>query len=446
MDEEPVVRQLPLSPEQRGWLEKAWQQIDPERLAELDRQLVSIPSPTGEERMCAEFIAAHLREQGIEGMYQPMDERQGNALGRIRGSGGGPDLLLYAPIDIAFAGTEEEDSPWLGDSIRPDRKPGGFIEDGFVVGAGAENPKGYATCVIAAAEAIRKAEIPLKGDLLVGLGAGGMPTNKRPGIDRWNAGQGSGASFMLEQGFRGDFCVLAKPGWSVSWEEVGLCWFEVRVHGILSYTGIRHITPYRNAIIEATKVIAGLERWFPEYSKRHTDGLVAPQGSIGAIEGGWTYKPSFPPMTCNLYVDIRISPRTDVMQLKREFGEALAQIQRENEGLELDWEMILSVPGTHTPPDNWIVQSMMRAWEELEGRPHQALRNTSGATDAAILRGRGLPVARLGIPRAQGALPQYGGFSMGVVDPRTMERLTRALVYGVIDTCTRTRDEVGLKA
>ena len=443
MDDEPVVQRKPLSTEQRAWLDRACEQIDVESLAELDRQLVSIPSPTGQERAVSEYIAGYLREAGIEGTYQPIDEHQGNALGRIRGSGGGPDLLLYAPVDVAFAGTEEEDAPWLGDIIRPDRRPSGFIEDGYVVGAGAENPKAYATCVIAAAEAIRRAEIPLMGDLLVGLGAGGMPTNKRPDIERWNAGQGNGASFMLEQGFRADFCILAKPGWSVSWEEVGLCWFKLRVHGILSYTGIRHVTPYRNAIVEATKVIEGLERWFPEYSKRHTSGLVAPQGSIGAIEGGWTYKPSFPPMVCNLYVDIRIGPRTEVMQLKREFGEALAEIQRQNQGMELDWEMVLSIPGTHTPPDCWVVQTMMRAWEELEGKPHVARRNTSGATDAAILRGWGIPTARLGLPPSPG-LPQYSGFSMGVVDPHGLKRLTQALVYGAIDTCTRTREDVGL--
>ena len=37
-------------------------------------------------------------------------------------------------------------------------------------------------------------------------------------------------------------------------------------------------------------------------------------------------------------------------------------------------------------------------------------------------------------------------FSMGMnaVDATSMARLTRALVYSVVDTCTRTRDAVGL--
>ncbi len=439
-----AVQQRPLSAQQREWLERAWGQIRAEDLARLDADMVGIPSPTGEERQLAEFLAEHLAKAGLEGIYQPIDERQGNAIGRLRGSGDGASLLLYAPIDTAFAGNQE-DVPWIGPSVRRDLRPGGHIEDGYVVGAGAENPKAYATCVAAAAEAVARAAVPLRGSLLVGLGAGGMPTNRRPGLERWNTGQGNGCSFMLEQGYRGDFAILAKPGYAVSWEEVGLCWFQVRVKGALNYTGIRHIVPYRNPIVAAARVIDGLETWFPEYSKRHTSGLVAPQGSIGAIESGWKHKPAFVPAVCNLYVDVRISPRTDPAQLDYEFGQALAHIQADNPGLELEHDMILSIPGTHTDPESWVVQSLMRGWEAVEGQPHKPILNTSGATDAAILRSRGLPTARLGLPRHP-APAAYPGFSMGTVSPAAMERLTRCIVYAVIDTCTRPREDVGLPA
>ncbi|MBV8085799.1 MAG: peptidase dimerization domain-containing protein [Chloroflexi bacterium] len=432
-----------MSHEQRAAVQKAWGLIDAGELAKLDAELVSIPSPTGEERAIAEFLAEHLTQAGLQGEYQPIDERQGNAVARLPGTGDGAGLLLYAPTDTAFAGDEDEDVPWIGPSVRRDLKPGGFIENGNVIGLGAENPKAYVTCVVAAAEAVAKAGIPLKGSLLVGLGAGGMPTNTRPGISRHNTGQGNGCSFMLERGVRGDFAILAKPGYAVSWEEVGLCWFKVTVKGALNYTGIRHIVPYRNPIVAAAKVIEGLEAWFPEYSKRHTSGLVAPQGSIGAIEGGWTYKPAFVPAACNLYVDVRIGPRQEPAQLDHEFGQALAAIRSQNPGLEIQHRMILSVPGTHSDPGSWVVQSLMRAWEDVEGRPHQPILNTSGATDAAILRGRGIPTARLGLPRSE-APAAYPGFSMGIGNAASMEKLTRCLVYAIVDTCTRERAEVGL--
>jgi acetylornithine deacetylase/succinyl-diaminopimelate desuccinylase-like protein len=437
------VQSAPLSTEQQAWLAEAWQAVNPQELAELDLALTSIPSPTGQERQVAEFLVQHLRAAGLESSYQPIDDEQGNAVGRLRGAGDGPDLLLYAPTDTAFSGDEAEELPWLGPSIRADLAPRGFRDGEYVIGLGAENPKAYVTCVVAAAVAIKRAGIPLRGSVLVGLGAGGMPTNRRPGKTRWNAGQGNGCSFMLEQGVRGDFAVLAKPGYAVAWEEVGLCWFKVRVHGRLGYTGIRHIVPYKNPIVDAAFVIAGLEEWFPRYAARHTSGLVAPQGSIGAIQGGWPHKPAFVPAATDLYIDIRVSPRSDPLQVKRELGQALAEIQAAHPGLEIDHEMILSMPGTSTDPSTWIVQSLMRAWEHREGRPHTPITGTSGATDAAILRARGIPTARLGLPRTPPPT-DYPGFSMGAASPAAMQRLTECLIYAVIDTCTRDRKAVGI--
>jgi acetylornithine deacetylase/succinyl-diaminopimelate desuccinylase-like protein len=439
-----AVTPAPLSGEQERWLQTALEGITEAELAELDLALTSIPSPTGEERAIAQFIVQQLRAAGLDAQYQPIDDDQGNAVGRLRGAdNSGPDLLLYAPTDTAFSGDPAEELPWLGQSIREDLAPSGFRDGDYVVGLGAENPKAYVTCVMAAAMVVARANVPLRGNLVVGLGAGGMPTNRRPGKQRYNVGQGNGCSFMLEQGVRGDFAILAKPGYAVAWEEVGLSWFRVRVHGRLGYTGIRHLVPYRNPIVDAATVIHALEQWFPQYTARHTDGLVAPQGSVGAIQGGWPHKPAFVPAATDLYVDLRVSPRSDPMQVKFELGQALAEIRSANPGLEVEHEMILSIPGTRTDPSNWIVQSLMRAWEQREGRRHEPIYGTSGATDAAILRGRGIPTARLGLPRTPPPAA-YPGFSMGAATPAAMKRLTECLVYAVIDTCTRTRSEVGL--
>ncbi|MGQ0571260.1 MAG: peptidase dimerization domain-containing protein, partial [Armatimonadota bacterium] len=291
-----------------------------------------------------------------------------------------------------------------------------------------------------------RAGIPLKGDLIVGLGAGGMPTNApaHRASPRRNLGQGVGCAYMLEQGVRGDFALIAKPGWTVSWEEVGLCWFRVEVGGILGYTGTRHILPYRNPIVAAAQVITALEEWFPEYTARNTSGLVAPQGSIGAIEGGWPHKPAFIPAACRVYVDLRVSPRTTPSEVKHQFGQAIDHITHALPGVDLRWEMILAIPGTTTDPDNWIVQSTIRGWEALEGKSHTPEGNKSGATDANILRGWGVPTARIGMPRPSRPGPFAGQFSMGVVSAESMQRLAKLLVYVIIDTCTRSRPELGL--
>ena len=432
------------SAEQTRWLEASLAQLDRNAMCELVAGMVGIPSPTGEERPLAEHLAQHLKRNGLDGACQVIDAGQANALGRYRGTGGGADLLLYAPIDTHLTGIPEEDLPWAGPSIRPDLKPEATLADGLVIGLCAENSKGFASCVISAAEAVARAGVPLRGDLLVGLGAGGMPTNTRPVLGRHNTGQGNGCSFMLEQGFRGDFAVIAKGGWAVAWEEVGLSWFRIRVHGDLGYTGLRRRLNNRNPIVLVTKLIEGLEAWFPEYTKANTSGLVEPEGSIGAIEGGWTYKPTFIPAACDVYLDLRLSPRTDPMAARAQLLSALDRIKAANPGLELSCEMLLAVPGTSTPQDNWIIRSGIRAWEAVAGQAHVPRTGTSGATDANILRGRGIPTARIGIPPPRRPVPYAGTFSMGVVELDGMMELTKCLVRVVIDTCTRERSELGL--
>ncbi|MDT7560381.1 MAG: hypothetical protein QOI68_4851, partial [Pseudonocardiales bacterium] len=309
--------------------------------------------------------------------------------------------------------------------------------------------KGHAACVLAAAEALAGSGIELTGALLVGFGAGGMPTNARPGVGnpRRNTGQGVGCSFLLEQGVWPDYAVIAKPGWSVSWEEVGLTWFDVVVRGTHTYVGSRHRLPYANAVDLAGQLVHGLEQWFPRYAEAHTDGLVAPQGVVASIAGGAERTASFTPAECRFAVDLRLSPRTTPARARREFTAALADIADRLGGVDYEVEQVLAIPGERTDPDSWICRSAVAAWEAVAGEPHRAVTGMSGATDANILRNRGIPTVRLGMPKVTGARAGNEidfALGMNLVDVREAERLTRALVRIAVDTLTRTRSEVGL--
>jgi acetylornithine deacetylase/succinyl-diaminopimelate desuccinylase-like protein len=147
------------------------------------------------------------------------------------------------------------------------------------------------------------------------------------------------------------------------------------------------------------------------------------------------------PAVCTLYADARTNARTDPQDVKRQFGEAIAQIRSDNPGLELAWDMVLSIPGSRTDPESWIVQSCLRAWEAVEKRDHEFARGLSGTTDGNVLRAWGIPTVRLGLPGLAGLhsdLPaMYDGCRV-----EDLKRLTRCYVYALIDTCTRTRVEV----
>jgi acetylornithine deacetylase/succinyl-diaminopimelate desuccinylase-like protein len=434
-----------LDPPRRDGVTEAWRHISADRLRELIVALVDTPSPTGDEGTLAGHIADVLTAVGITAAAQPLDDRQANAWGRLRGDGSGPDLMLYAPIDTLTTGDPDLDRPFTGPVLRPDMRPAARVDGDLVIGLGAGNPKGHAACVLMAAEAIHRAGLPLTGDLLVAFGAGGMPTNALPGSTRCNTGQGAGCSFLLEQGYWADFAVIAKPGWTVSWEEVGLAWFDVEVRGTHTYAGSRHRLPYVNAIARAGEVAVRLEDWFAEYARRHTHGTVAPQGIVASIEGGSPRMAAVTPAACRIRVDLRLSPRTRPMEAKREFAAAIDKIRADLPGLDIGYEMVLAIPGTASDQSIWVCRSAIAAWEALEDRPHEVIRGNSGATDANILRGRGIPTVRIGMPKVTDA-PFDIDFSLGmnIVDLREMERLTRHLVRVAVDTITRSRAEVGL--
>jgi acetylornithine deacetylase/succinyl-diaminopimelate desuccinylase-like protein len=419
-------------------VKKAQAAFDRDLFKELIGKMVSIPSPTGEEKPLAEFLAAFMSKHGLQGQVQHISEKQANALGRLPSNAkDGPSLLIYGGIDTHI-GYGDEENRWVATPYPQILKPEAVWNDDEVSGLCAENPKGYAACAVMAAVSVAKAGIELRGDITVGLGAGGMPTLSRPGWSNHFIGHGIGALFMLQRGVSPDYCIFCKPRWSVSWEEVGICIFKIIIKGGISYTGTRHVVPdYPNPIPKTARVIEALERWFKTYTQRHTAGTIVPQGGLSSIDSGSTYTPIVSTGRVELLVDLRPPPGLSPRQVQRELHECLERITAEHPDIETEVELVLAMPGAATPKQNWIVQSMIRAWEAIEKRPHQDPQNFSGYTDASAIRQWGIPTARLGVPpRARPVDPQ-DSMPMNRFHVDDAQRLINVIIRSAIDTCSR---------
>ncbi|MBM2615723.1 peptidase dimerization domain-containing protein [Actinoplanes sp. LDG1-06] len=400
-------------------LDEVLRRITPERLRAAAVAVTSIPSPTGREASLAEWLAGQM--SAFNGQVQRIDGDQANAVGRVRSTRTGRDLMLYAPIDTLTTGDEDEDVPWIGPSLRPDMRPQATVDGDFVQGLGAGNPKGHAACVLvvgqAYAEAVAATNAETRGDLVLAFGAGGMPTNALDS-PRQNTGHGVGASFLLERGWYTDHAIIAKPGDFVAHDEVGLCWFELTVRGIHTYAGSRHRLPYANPIVAAAELITRLERWLADFPARHRTATAAPQGIIGSVAGGWERMLAVTPAAARIRVDIRLAPGQTPLGVRREL-EAFV-------GADADCELVAHIPATTTDPDNWVITETIRAWEAASGREHTPIPDNSGATDANILRARGIPTARVGMPKAP--LPGIDfALGMNTVQVTEMRRLSEVL-------------------
>lgn len=423
------------------WVEAASAEIREADAARLLGWMVDVPSPTGSEAELAAMLVEHLAAAGLDARLQPLGGDQANALGRLSGDGDAAALMLYGHIDTYLTGDPGLDAPAADGPIPAISKPQARRDGERIIGLGAGNPKGYAAAAILAATAIAQVGVPLRGDLMLGLCAGGMPAQAPAGAADPNVGLGVGASAMLMSGFRPDFAIVGKPGNAIAWEEVGLLWCRVRVGGALGYSGTRHILEYDNSVAAAARLVVDLEDWFAVYAEEETSGYVAPQGMIGAVAGGWPEKPAFSPAWTDLFLDIRVSPRSDPNAVRRRLEAAVEEIAGRH-GLSVEVEALAAIPGTQTDPGSWIVGCCERAFEAIEGRAPEPIHATSGATDAAILRLWGIPTARWGMASEVRTKEASLALDLDSVEIPSLVAFARGLVHAAVDTCTRPRDEL----
>lgn len=433
-----------LDAERRAAFDAVCAKLNPDRFRDLLVDLINIHSPTGLERPIAEFMGEHVRStMGMTGGYQPMTEHTGNVLGEYRGSGGGSRLLLYAPLDTHI--DPEADVPWVGPSLRPDMLPEARVDGDLVIGLGASNPKCMVAGITEVTHAVIESGVELRGDLALGFAGGGMPVTMS---GRENVGMSSGVFHLLTHGAAPDHAIVFKPWWAVYPEEPGMCWFKVSVRGTFGYAGISRGTPgFRSSIVPAATVIQEIEQWLPEYTARNTSGSTIPEGWISAVRSGSPDKPAFPSATTEIFLDVRVSPRTSPGEVRHQFAQLMAAIVDRHPDIELDWEMYGSLPGGATDPNNWIIQSCRRGWEEVEGKPYESTPLLGGQTDGTLIRRMGVPCARIGYPWPPETAPpelNEGLGGMGVASVSDVMTAVRAVAFAVVDTLTRDRSEVGL--
>lgn len=433
-----------LDNDRRALYEQVCARLNPDRFRELLVNLINIHSPTGLERPAAEFMADYLQNTvGIPANYQPMNETSGNAFGEHLGDGAGSRLLLYSPIDTHI--DPENDVPWVGPRLRPDMLPHARVDGDLVIGLGASNPKCMVAGLTEVTHAVVESGIPLTGDLAIGFAGGGMPVTMS---NRNRAGMSNGVFHLLTHGAMPDHAIVFKPWWAVFPEEPGMCWFKVSVRGTYGYAGIARGTPgFRSSIVPAARVIQYIEEWLPQYTARNTSGTTIPEGWISAVRSGSPDKPAFPSATTEIYLDVRVNPRTTPGAVRHQFAELIAQIRATEPAFDLDWEMYGSLPGGMTDPDNWIIQSCRRGWEEVEGRPYESTPLLGGQTDGTLIRRLGVPTARIGYPWPPASAPadlNEGLGGMGVASVNDVMTAARAVAYAVVDTLTRTREEIDL--
>lgn len=432
------------SQEQQQYFEAARALLDKEKLKSLLFRLTDIHSPTGSTQAACNMLVDHVRDTlAVDAKLLSMAGESAAGYARLKGAGGGANLLLYAPIDTHLEGNDS-DLPWVGQHITADLMPQAKMIDDWVFGLGSSNPKAMVATLAEVFRCVREANIPLLGDLSLGFADGGMPVTIP---ERGNAGMSHGILHLLNRGGSPDFAIIMKPWNWVYHEEPGMAWFKLTVWGSLGYAGVPRGTPgFTSSIVPAARVILALEDWLPAYTERNTSGVVRPDGWISALRSGWPERPAFPSAATEIYFDVRVNPRTSPAEVNAQVDEFLRGLVAEDPELKMDWEMYGSTPGGATPEDSWIVQSARRAWEHIERKPYPKEPDLlGGQTDGSLLRALGVPTVRMGWPWPAEGAPENVAEGLGGMGATYIPDLlpcAEKILRTVIDTCTRPRTDV----
>lgn len=355
---------------------------------ELTRQLIRIPSFLWQESEIGRWIADWLSRRGFEVELQTVPLADGQAtrqaIGRLRGAGGGPSLMLCGHTDT---------SDWQGDVFQRERWAydpfGAEIADGKIYGLGALNMKAGLAALLMAGEALRRSGQPLKGDLILACVVA-------------ETGGGVGALHLIDSGCRPDYCIVTEAGdLDVGLISVGYVQGKIRVLG-----EFKHRVPYVNPIEKAARVIAAFSPSYRQIPRAQAGGWLRYQPH--------PLLPGFPAMALRdiahyqdattLTFDLRIIPGMTEDSVRADMVARLDAIKAADP--EFEYELLIpqsarqpNMPArAATAPDAPLVTRLVAAHTQVTGAaPRVGAGHRIGATaDTCHFKGVGIACVEYG--------------------------------------------------
>lgn len=383
--------------------------IDENEVIEIARRLQKFRSFSGEEQAAATDYAEQLESLGLEVELQEAEPGRPNVIAKLPGSGEGPSLMFNGHTDIDPIISDTEGDPFEFK-----------IEDGMMLGHGLRNMKAGLASMAAAAGAIARAKIQLKGDLIVA----GVVGELQGGI---------GTTHLLKQGVVPDYAVVPEPTLlNIRTMHAGQVQFVITVIGQSAWIGSLHLHPHQNAVEKMAKVIQALERL--EFSAPpHPEIPGLPRKLTGNILGGFTrqhilWRPSYVPDCCSLIFEVRTVPGQTIEEITSDLRRTFEPLQAEDPELQIEidpppaaydppWKGMIAMPPLYLPKDDPLVGIIHKHHLTVLGKEPDSIGffnpGSYACADSGHLQHAGAHVLNYG-PSGHGDIRHYGTFGVGV--------------------------------
>ena len=236
----------------------------------------------------------------------------------------------------------------------------------------------------------------------------------------------------------------------------GYVWTKITLVGDPMHTifGLKK----NNTINNMMKVMQAVQDWGDEYERRRAKYDMPAHVTLSAIDGGWPYRCSRVPVACTLYVDTRLLPGQQPLEVQREIEAVLGRLQSQDPDLgklHMESSIFMNQWGSECAPDEFIYGAVAKAHEEALGRKIE-VSAIPMASDACELVAHGIPALNYGATGRTRSLSEnhHYGDAQSDWNPAQGEHAsitdlvdsTKVYLSLIVDVLSRTRDDLGLKA
>lgn len=316
------------------------------------------PTEGHREQELAEDLLARFHVLGLETGWREVAPGRPNIWGRLKGTGGGPTIMLAAHMDTV--GVEG-----YGDAFEA------RLVDGKVTGRGSCDMKGAFACYLEVIRMLQASGTELPGDLIIA----GISDEEH---------LLTGSAEMGRNGPRADFGIIGEPSkLAICPSHKGQLGAMIRTYGRATHSsgpenGV-------NAVEHMGKVIGHLSGLNAELQQNPAPHPLCGTGrfSMNVIRGGAFV--SGIPDYCEMEVDRRFLPGEEPEDILEDYRRRLRELKKTLPDLKAEVSgPTLLAPALNVPRDSAIVASLTEAAREVLGREPEVTA-FPGGTDAPNL-------------------------------------------------------------
>jgi len=314
-----------------------------QRVVELTREFIKIPSTSGQEKEIQTIIIDKLTSLGLK---VNLDDT-GNVIAELSGKTDMPALLLSGHMDTVAA-----DTGWSYDPYSAK------IVNGRIYGRGAADMKGGLAAIITAIEILQNANIKLKGKLyLLATVREEVPTDN--GIVYF-------LDYMKKKNIKINSSIIGEPtSLNIGLGNKGRMEIKIITRGKSTHASI----PEKgiNAIYSMAKIINNIEKMKLKSIYIKGVGKVKGALNVGVIKGG--VRPNTVPDLCEIIIDRRLAPTETPEKVLNEFKKIMNKLKEKNKRIKA--EVNLRYPPAKpviVSKNEVIVKSLEKAVRKIKKR------------------------------------------------------------------------------